>query len=281
MRRLSKLQNYVALAILLYAIRTLAVYAAQMEWDAAWLTVALKTIASLSAFILAALLLTGLWHWGKRVAGWLLGLLDPGVETMAIEGAGEIKQSITNLSQTLADIEQDSSRASLMLLDAEQHAANLVALVKGVVLKAEAMKGEAEGLKVALAALADRDLTRMAQAAGSVKDPHIRELMLCRAQLDGSYWLDVTRLVATHLGTLEQWTASYDLFASDLLAEISGQKTRLAALTASLELVGTARPMLQLNAKLDEAQAYVQPQRRPELARSLKALPAINARLLR
>ena len=46
---------------------------------------------------------------------------------------------------------------------------------------------------------------------------------------------------------------------------------------ASLELVSTARPLLELQQNLNEAEAYLQPQKQPRLAYAFKALPSVSA----
>ena len=54
----------------------------------------------------------------------------------------------------------------------------------------------------------------------------------------------------------------------------------LESTSASLTFSGSG-PLLQIQANLNEAQTALQPQRRPELAQSLKALPPVNAGLWR
>ena len=98
---------------------------------------------------------------------------------------------------------------------------------------------------------------------------------------DTGYWQDTSMLIATQIGTLTQWQQGYRRFASNLLSEVSKAKSQLSAQTAALELVGTSRPLLQAQANLGEAQAYLQLQRQPGLHEAAKQLPAINAGLLR
>jgi hypothetical protein len=112
---------------------------------------------------------------------------------------------LTGLAQTLADIEQDSSKASLLLLDADQYAANLVALVKAIVLKVEAMQTEATGLQAAMEAITAQDALRIAAAAGRVKDAHIRELMLCQVSLTHNYWSGVAQLISGDAAGHQHW----------------------------------------------------------------------------
>lgn len=194
--------------------------------------------------------------------------------------AGQLQGNIRQLSKILADLEQDSSQASILLLDAQTHTATLVSLVKGIALKAEAMGDELVSLQDALEAIAGQDPLKIAQAAGAVKDDHIRSLMLTSVR-DAGFWQDTARLVATQAGSLHLWQQSYRQFVSNLLNEVSEAKTRLAASTAALELAGAGRPLLQAQNNLGEAQKLLQLQRRPALAHATSNLPAINAGLLR
>lgn len=283
---------FIIVLVILWLVTTLAGYGLKIvaaTTDTPWVLTVAQAIAYISGAISALFLLWGLWSFAVRVARVILPLLfttqtvdlDPAPPAPAsIEEAPAIRQNLAGLDEILFDLELGSSAASLRLLDADQYAANLVGLIKGIVLKAEAMQAEAVGLQTAAQAIATRDPLQVAAAAGRVKDRHIRELLLCDAQPDNGYWLNVARLIAVQLGTIEQWATGYDKFASQLLAEVSGQKARMSALAASLDLMGTARPLLEIQSRLDEAQTYLQPERQPALVPAFKSLPAINAGLL-
>jgi hypothetical protein len=275
----------------LWLIATLASYGVRLTaatTDSSWALTTAQAIAYISGAALAVFLLWGLWSFAIRIARfvlpWLLATktvdLDPAPPPV-VEEAPAIEQNLAGLDHILAGFEQDASAASLNLLDAYQYASNLVALIRGIVLKAEAMQAEVATLQAAIEAVLAQDALRLAAAAGQVEDRHIRELLLCDAQLSNSYWLGVTRLISTQLGTIEQWSAAYDKFAAQLITEVSSQKARLAALTATLELANTARPLLLAQEALNQAQVYLQPQHRPELVPAFKTLPPINARLLK
>lgn len=190
-----------------------------------------------------------------------------------------ITETMRNLSAILAEMEKDSSKASLLILDAQTYTQTLVNLIQGIALKAEAMAEEIETLNNALSAIAERDPLKITKAAGQIKDIHIRTLMLGKVRnLD--YWQDTAMLVSAQVGTLIQWEKGYRTFASNLLAEVSKAKGQLAAQSAVLELVGTARPLLQTQANLNEAQTYLQLERKPGMGNAAKELPAINAGLM-
>lgn len=251
--------------------------------EAPWVVYGLLAGAFVFWLAAAVVLAWGLWSVGARL--WRLGaaLLASemvGLEEPEPEEAPEVYQSAAELTRTLADLEQDSGQASLLILDARTHAGNLAAMIRGIALKAEQMRLEAEKLQAALEAIQSADPLAIARAAGEVPDAHVRELMLVNVRT-GSYWNGVARLVATQLGTLSQWAGGYDRFAENLLGEVSTAKARLAALSASLELTGAARPLVEVRASLDEAQGYLQLERRPGLHKMARELPAINAGLLK
>jgi hypothetical protein len=188
-------------------------------------------------------------------------------------------RAIRNLGRILEEAEKDSNKAGELLCDAETYTLQLVKLIQGIALKAEAMAAEIDTLNNALTAIADRDPLKIAQAGGQVRDEHIRTLMLCKVH-NSDYWQDTAMLISAQVGTLQQWEKGYRIFTSNLLGEVSQTKAKAAALTAALELTGTSRPLLQVQAGLSEASGYLQLQRRPGLYKAAKELPAINAGLM-
>lgn len=192
---------------------------------------------------------------------------------------GAIVQTMNSLAKILEEAEKDSNKASLLLLDAQVHTRNLVSLIQGIALKSEAMAQEIADLNAALAAIASHDILQIAQAAGLVKDSDIRSLMLCKIRNEG-YWQDTALLIGAQVGTLTQWERGYRTFTSNLLSEVSQAKAQLAGLDAALELTSASRPLLQVQAGLNEAGNYLQLERRPGLYRATKELPAVNAGLM-
>lgn len=190
-----------------------------------------------------------------------------------------ITKTMGSLSKVLAEAEKDSNKAGVLLFDAQTYTQTLVNLIQGIALKAEVMAEESEVLNSALSAIASRDILQIAQAAGQVKDEHIRTLMICKIRNE-AYWQDTAILISTQVGTLNQWEKGYRTFASNLLSEVSKAKAQAAALTAALELTGTSRPLLQIQTGLNEATSYLQLSRRPGLQQAAKELPAINAGLM-
>lgn len=249
--------------------------------EAPWVVYGLLALAFVIGVAGALLGLWGLWSVGARL--WRLGVSLLATEMLGEpepEEAEQVYETATELSRTLASLEQDSSQASLLIVDAKMRAGNLAAMIRAIALKADQMRLEAEKLQAALAAIEAGDPLGIARAAGEIPDAHIRDLMLVNVRT-GSYWQGVARLVATQLGTLGQWAGGYDRFAENLLGEVSTAKARLAALSASLELTGAARPLVEVRASLDEAQGYLQLERRPGLHKMARELPAINAGLLK
>ncbi len=262
-------------------------YLAQMSGQLAaplWMTSGLRFLSYVLGVILVALIGYGLWGVVVRLGLFLWSLVSQtesvDIDLETPQETTEVKQTLSALSRTLAQLETDSSKAALLLSDAGEYTGHLVALVKGIALKTETMRDEIKGLQAALKAISTGDPLQIARVAGQIKDRHIRELMLCQVQTP-DYWTSVARLVATQLGTLEQWTLGYDRFAISLLTEVAGLKARLAAMTASLELASATRPLLQIQGNLDEARLCLQFECRPELSRAVEALPTINAGLLR
>lgn len=214
--------------------------------------------------------------------GWLAWRLYQAKLKPQIEEELEQQEAITamdNLAGVLAQAEQDSNKAGLLLVDANTYAQSLVNLVQGIALKAEAMQEETDVLNKALEAIASQDPLKIAQAGGQIKDEHIRTLMFCKVRNAG-YWQDTAILIGAQMGTLQQWERGYRTFASNLLSEVGKAKSQLASLTAALELTGTSRPLLQIQASLNDATGYLQLERRPGLYQAAKELPTINAGLL-
>lgn len=188
-------------------------------------------------------------------------------------------RAIRNLGRILDEAEKDSSKAGTLLNDAQTYTQTLVNLIQGIALKSEAMATEAQVLNDALAAITSRDILKIAQAAGMVRDEHIRTLMLGKVRNE-EYWQDTALLIAAQVGTLTQWERGYRVFTSNLLSEVSKAKAQTVALSAALELTGASRPLLQIQSGLTEAGSYLQLERRPGLHKAAKELPAINAGLI-
>ncbi len=237
-----------------------------------WVTLGLQTVSWLSGVALTLLVGFRLWGWLVKLGNFTWNLLAS-TETVEIDlnpaqnadpETAEMKQTISGLARTLADLETDGNQASLLILDARQKADILVGLAQTVARRAEEMHREAEGLQNALTAIEANEPLALARAAGQVKDEHIRDLLLCNVQMP-DYWSSLARLTATQLGTLEQWAGRYNKFVETMLSEISQAKTRLTGLTASLEMAGAIRPMLQVQANLDEAGQCLRLAQRPEV----------------
>lgn len=237
-------------------------------------------VAAVVAFTMLALLLAG-WLWRHAKRGWAaLTHVAKAKTEPAIAESEPIRTSVRQISALLDEMEKDTSQAEKMLLDAQQYTATLVKLVRGIATKAEAMQADIDQLNAALEAIESQQPLSIARAAGQVRDEHLRDLLLANLT-DAGYWQDVGRTVAAQVGTLSLWQRSYRQFVTNLLTEVSQVKTRLAASTAALELTAAGRPLLQVQAHLDESQTLLQIQRRPALARHARNLPAINAGLLR
>lgn len=231
------------------------------------------------AIALVAILVTiAVWYLSKE----LLRLYRKESKKIEKETSPEVEainNTVKNLSYVIAELEGDSNKASVLLADAQIYTQTLVNLIQGIALKGEAMADEIEQLQGALEAIASMDPLQVAKVAGQVKDPHIRTLMLCRVK-NSDYWLDISRVVATQLGTLQQWEKGYRTFTGNLLSEVSKAKSQLAASTAALELTGVSRPLLETQANLVKAQKYLQLQRKPGIGQVAKELPMINTHLL-
>lgn len=241
-----------------------------------WLTAGLNTLSIMAWLVLAGLVGWVVWELVAKFVS-----QDPATDPAPdIEDAGQINHAVKNLAATLATLEQDTSQATLLILDANTYTDTLVRMVKGLALQAEKMRSDSGNLAAALDAIAAGNSLAIAQAAGRVSDAHIRELMLCDVTT-ASYWAGVGRTAAAQLGTLEQWAEGYDRFVGNLLTDLSAAKSRLAALTASKELAIVARPMLQIEANITEAQAVLQLQRRVKVGRAVGNLPTINVGLLK
>jgi len=284
--------SLIVAAVVFWLLATAAGYAGRVvgaSEEAGWLALALLLANQVGRGLAGLLLAWACWSLAVRLAGmvgpWLLGLAE--VEEVEIsppsqgpEEAPQIEGTMEGLRKALAGLEEDSGQAGALIADARQRAAVLARLVKSIAVKAEEMRLEAEALDVALAAIAGEDAIQIARAAGGVRDEQIQELMLASVST-GSYWAGVGRVVAAQLGTLSQWAAGYDRFAERLLGEVSTAKARLAALSASLELAGAARPLVEVRLMLDEAEGYLQLDSRPGLREAARTLPAVNGLRLR
>jgi hypothetical protein len=278
-----KTKIFVSTLVVLFLTGTLFSYLSRaittMYQTETGLSITFEAISYLSGALLVLLLFTRFWTLMVRAGRALWSLFETEELSLAkesqIEEVKPAQETMQSLAQALAEMEKEGNEASLLLYDAHQYAARLVALIKAIVMKAQSMRTEAEILQVAMEAIASHDPVQIAGAAGKVRDTHIRDLMLCDVQTQ-HYWASVTRLIATQLGTLEQWSQGYDTFASNLLTEVSGAKARLQAMSASLELIGTARPLLQIQQNLNQAETYLLPENKPLVGYALKALPPIN-----
>jgi len=193
--------------------------------------------------------------------------------------AEPIIQNIRLLNRTLKKAQEDERQASIHLTDARTYTQNLVNLIQAIVLKAESMAREIESLQDCLEAIDCQDPIGIAKAAGSVKDEHVRTLMLCSAK-DLNYWHQVAKVVATQVGTLAQWQRGYRAFSENLLTEVSKSKALITAEAAKLELTGTAAPLLQAQANLRQAQKFLKLGSNPGLYEAAKVLPPVSAGLL-
>lgn len=240
-----------------------------------WAVIALQTVALLA--VLGLVLCATMFAWQKFYES--KGPRKDEEPEIEDETAPRITAAVKNLDRVLADIERDTSRATVRIADANAYTETLVQLVKGIALKGEAMRQESMAIGNALEAIESGNPVGIAKAAGGLSDQHLRNLMLCDVWTE-SYWAGVSRTLAAQQGTLVKWAASYDKFVGNLLTDLSSAKAMAAQLTASKELAIVARPMLQIQAGLAEAQHVLSLQRRVTVGEAVGQLPTVNSGLL-
>ena len=298
--------KFVLPAVLLWIVATITAYAATIPSDALWFLPLMEAItyicnglailvvaAGLGTFVVKAVQMyaPGLFNVDINLNDVQAHAQDTSLDRLATQvdrlgqnpqitqqmKAVQIPRTLQGLGHILAAIEKDSSQAAKLVQDAEEYTAVLVDLIKAIVHKAEGMELEREHLTTASAAIRNRDEMEIAQAAGLIRDNHVREMMLAEINMANGYWVSVMKVIATQLGTLKQWEEAYNTYAAQLLTEVSSQKTRLAVLRASIELLETAPAILLIERGLDDAQQLLQLRDSPEAARSVKYIPALSA----
>lgn len=169
-------------------------------------------------------------------------------------GGREATALTKDLSKTVVALERYGDKSGELVREAQLQTAALVGLVKALATKATDMAAVAESFQGAFTAINTADPIQVAQAAGRVKDGHIRDLMLLPyEQGDAAYWQNVSRLIASQLGAAERWQNEYSKMAGSLMGEVATIKTRLIAASAHIEMARAARPLLQAQVNLDTA----------------------------
>jgi len=247
-----------------------------------WAIAGLRLLSYIAGTLLALLVVYRLWGLAVQFGLFLWSLLadtetvavelDAGSEAVPVEEGPEILQTVHNLTRILDQIEADSRQARTLLVDAATYTGVLVELVQAIATRAEEMTAEIDQMNQALVAIKTGDGVEIATAAGALKDEHIRSLMTTGVQ-HADYWDSVARLIGSQLGTLRQWERGYRRFAGSLLVEVSKAKAKLASLEASNDLVRASRPLLQIQANLNQAGHYLQLERTPvhQIARLVPA----------
>jgi hypothetical protein len=234
-----------------------------------WAVAGLRLLSYIAGTLLALLAVYRLWGLTVQFGLFLWSLISE-TETVSVglddagsvEEGPEIAQAIGNLAEILDQIEADSRQARTLLVDAATYTGMLVDLVQAIAGRAEEMMAEIDQLNQALAAIKTGDGVQIATAAGEISDAHIRSLMTTEIK-HADYWDSVARLIGSQLGTLRQWERGYRRFAGSLLVEVSKAKGRLASLEASNDLVGTSRPLMQIQANLNQAGHHLQLEQTP------------------
>lgn len=257
--------------ILLLLIARLSAYATLLvsPKELLWLHLVFVAVGTLSQYAAAAVVIITLYAIGVKLFRMVQGAVafsetdddselrgETGIRLQDKE-TGQVERSLQAITRTLAKVEQDRNAATLLLNDAQIQSALLISLIQGFAGKAEAYERQNAELEAAQAAITGGDPMTIAQAAGSVSDTHIRNLMLTDIA-DPGYWLNVNRVVAAQSGTLSQWSDGYKRFAGRLLLDFSKIKARLTELEAAGELVDVARPLAQLKGNLTVAGAQLQ-----------------------
>ena len=270
----SKLKRTAKIFVLILVVTIATGKASQVPDFPVWVRMTLETISSLGWLALIGLAGAGFVQWAIEFLK--VEPYEPIPDEPEIE---VIKTNVADLQTVLSDLETDTHDAAVKIADANQYVDQLTKLIKAIALRSEEMSAEAATLRKALKAIQTGDPLQIAKAAGEMKDSHLRQLMLCNVKTN-VYWQGVGRTVAAQLGTLLQWSSSYEQFVGNLLTDISEAKARSTALLASKELAIVAKPMLSIQANLDDAQNSLQLQRKIHISREVGQLPTVNAGLL-
>jgi len=268
----TKLKRTLKLFVVILVVTIATGKASQVPDFPVWVKVTLETVSSLGWLAIIGLV-------GLGFVQWAIDFLRIEPTQPEPEELTTIKTSVDNLQSVLSELETDTTKAHILISDANVYTSTLVRLIKGIALKAEQMTTEAEALDKALEAIQTGDKLKIARAAGQIQDSHLRQLMLTNVKTP-TYWQGVAQTVAAQLGTLNQWSTGYEQFIGNLLADVSEAKARSTALLASKELAIVARPMLTIQANLDDAQSSLQLQRKIHIGREVGQLPTVNAGLL-
>ncbi|MCP4707151.1 MAG: hypothetical protein GY869_00885 [Planctomycetes bacterium] len=135
-------------------------------------------------------------------------------------------QTVDDLNAVLSQIKADRHQAKIHLNTASIYIQTLVRLIKGIAIKTEKMSRQVKALSEAQSALQSQDNLKVAAVVGKITDPHLRELMLCDVQ-NKQYWIDVTRTVSTQTGVIDRWCSEYQLFAGQLIIDLTITKVLL------------------------------------------------------
>lgn len=178
---------------------------------------------------------------------------DP--EPAPIEETGPIQEAMNNLTVLLSQIQPNAEEADKKLTDARVWTETLVSHVLGVVEKIELIRSEVGHLSAALDALNTGQREQVAYAAGKVADGDIRRLLLSPYVLTDSHFkVEAIVLISSQLGAREQWSESYQRFASALFGQIAEVKARALSLEQGRDMLQASHPVLIIQKSLNEAQ---------------------------
>lgn len=267
MRILNKLNPtkfFIILAVL-YLARIGLSYAGQAANDIesvpVWLSPTLTGLAHITRAAMVIVALALVLAYGDKIIAWLKSAFDFEADPDPDQGQPEQKQAeaITrDLSQAVISLDRHGAESGELIESVESQTSALVEIVKKLAIKSTDLASVAASFKFALEAIASKEPTKIALAAGKVKDRHIRNLMLLPyTEGNADYWASTSNLIATQLGNAERWQSEYSKMAVSLMAEVNQIKTGLTAAMAQIEAAETARPLLQAKVNLDQAGRYL------------------------
>lgn len=188
--------------------------------------------------------------YAAKAWGWFQTQTEP---TQPDQPESEARLITKDLAQTVVDLQRYGDKSGHLVRDAQAQTAALVQVAKKLQGEAITQGQTATSLNQALEAIASQEPLKISQAAGQVMDAHIRDLMLISSsQATDHYWQNVSQLIAVQQGNAHRWQTEYSNLAANIIAEISGIKTRLTAAKAHIIASEAAQPLLVARNNLDQ-----------------------------
>lgn len=207
-----------------------------------------KLVLAVIGLIVFISFLSFVFRYAGAIYEWLIGLI--GFETPA---NNSVQSIINNIDETVSILEKNGDQSGELVASTNRQTGALVEIVQILAETAQGHKEMADSLRVALAALASRDVDKIAEAAARVKDQDIRSLLL---QPDGvvgeSYWRNARMMVGAQLGAVEEKQTDYNIMAGTVMKQLALIKVRLLVVESYIDMSQVAVPLAIARHNLEE-----------------------------